>query len=147
MRAAVRSLPRATAWRLRPPCSSDAPVVDKPHSDASPFALAWIAPCDTRIIFFASKIKLPARTPPRNPALKLEVILCVRSVISPVLSNLYLNEVDQMLERARERTRLGRLTAVTYARYADDGAPPASMLDTESRRSDRSMWADLGLRC
>lgn len=41
-------------------------------------------------------------------------------VISPVLSNLYLNEVDQMLERARERTRLGRLTAVTYARYADD---------------------------
>src|SRR5271166_6170273 len=25
--------------------------------------------------------------------------------------------------------------------------PPASMLDTESRRSDRSMWADLGLRC
>jgi len=41
-------------------------------------------------------------------------------VISPVLSNLYLNEVDQMLERARERTRLGKLTAVTYARYADD---------------------------
>ena len=29
-------------------------------------------------------------------------------VISPVLSNLYLNEVDQMLERARERTRLGK---------------------------------------
>jgi RNA-directed DNA polymerase len=44
-------------------------------------------------------------------------------VISPVLSNLYLNEVDQMLERARERTRLGKLTAVTYARYADDRAP------------------------
>jgi RNA-directed DNA polymerase len=41
-------------------------------------------------------------------------------VISPVLSNLYLNEVDQMLERARERTRLGKLTAVAYARYADD---------------------------
>jgi RNA-directed DNA polymerase len=41
-------------------------------------------------------------------------------VISHVLSNLYLNEVDQMLGRARERTRLGRLTAVAYARYADD---------------------------
>jgi len=29
-------------------------------------------------------------------------------VISAVLSNLYLNEVDQMLERARERTRRGK---------------------------------------
>jgi len=42
------------------------------------------------------------------------------SVISPVLSNLYLNEVDQMLERARERTRRGKYTAVEYARFADD---------------------------
>src|ERR1700733_10894025 len=38
-------------------------------------------------------------------------------VISPVLSNLYLNEVDQMLERARERTRRGKYTAVEYARF------------------------------
>jgi RNA-directed DNA polymerase len=42
------------------------------------------------------------------------------SVISPVLSNLYLNEVDRMLERARERTRRGKYTAVEYARFADD---------------------------
>jgi RNA-directed DNA polymerase len=41
-------------------------------------------------------------------------------VISPVLSNLYLNEVDQMLERARESTRNGTYTSVEYARYADD---------------------------
>ena len=41
-------------------------------------------------------------------------------VISPVISNLYLNEVDQMLERARERTRRGKYTAVEYARFADD---------------------------
>src|ERR1700736_4732201 len=41
-------------------------------------------------------------------------------VISPVLSNLCLNEVDQMLERARERTRRGKYTAVEYARFADD---------------------------
>jgi len=44
-------------------------------------------------------------------------------VISPVISNLYLNEVDQMLERARERTRRGKYTAVEYARFADDSAP------------------------
>ena len=31
-------------------------------------------------------------------------------VISPVLSNLYLNEVDRMLERAQEHTRLGKFT-------------------------------------
>ena len=41
-------------------------------------------------------------------------------VISPLLSNLYLNEVDRMLERAREVTRNGRYTYIDYARFADD---------------------------
>ena len=41
-------------------------------------------------------------------------------VISPLLSNLYLNEVDRMLERAKEVTRRGQYTYVEYARYADD---------------------------
>ena len=41
-------------------------------------------------------------------------------VISPLLSNLYLNEVDQMLERAKRVTRHGSTSAVEYARYADD---------------------------
>src|SRR4249919_2016945 len=41
-------------------------------------------------------------------------------VISPLLSNLYLNEVDRMLERAREVTRNGKYTYVEYARFADD---------------------------
>ena len=41
-------------------------------------------------------------------------------VISPLLSNLYLTEVDKMLERAKEVTRNGRWTAVEYARFADD---------------------------
>ena len=41
-------------------------------------------------------------------------------VISPLLSNIYLNEVDKMLERAREHTRYGRWTAIEYARFADD---------------------------
>jgi RNA-directed DNA polymerase len=41
-------------------------------------------------------------------------------VISPLLSNLYLNEVDKMLERAREVTRKGKYTHVEYARFADD---------------------------
>jgi RNA-directed DNA polymerase len=41
-------------------------------------------------------------------------------VISPLLSNLYLNEVDKMLERAKEVTRSGQYTYIEYARYADD---------------------------
>jgi RNA-directed DNA polymerase len=41
-------------------------------------------------------------------------------VISPVLSNLYLNEVDRMLERAKQSTRCGKYTFIEYARFADD---------------------------
>jgi RNA-directed DNA polymerase len=41
-------------------------------------------------------------------------------VISPLLSNLYLNEVDKMLEKAKETSRNGKYTYLEYARYADD---------------------------
>jgi RNA-directed DNA polymerase len=41
-------------------------------------------------------------------------------VISPLLANLYLNEVDMMLEKAKEVTREGRYTHIEYARFADD---------------------------
>ena len=41
-------------------------------------------------------------------------------VISPLLSNLYLTEVDGMLERAKETTRFGKYTYIEYARFADD---------------------------
>jgi RNA-directed DNA polymerase len=41
-------------------------------------------------------------------------------VISPLLANLYLNEVDCMLEKAKETTRQGKYTQVEYARFADD---------------------------
>jgi RNA-directed DNA polymerase len=41
-------------------------------------------------------------------------------VISPMLSNLYLSEVDRMLEKAITTTRRGRYPNVQYARFADD---------------------------
>jgi RNA-directed DNA polymerase len=41
-------------------------------------------------------------------------------VISPLLSNLYLTEVDRMLEKAIATTRRGQYTNVQYARFADD---------------------------
>ncbi len=41
-------------------------------------------------------------------------------VISPLLSNLYLNEVDCLLEKAKEVTREGKYTHLEYARFADN---------------------------
>src|SRR6516162_6630535 len=63
--------------------------------------------------------------PKFQPPFKFEVIFCVRGVISPLLSNLYLTEVDRMLERAIATTRRGQYTHVQYARFADDRAPRA----------------------
>ena len=53
-------------------------------------------------------------------------------VISSLLSNLYLNEVDRMLEKAVDTTRRGKSTNVQYARFADD---LVILVDAE-RRSD-----------
>src|SRR5207245_5880331 len=41
-------------------------------------------------------------------------------VLSPLLANIYLTELDAMLERATTVTREGAYTRVDYARYADD---------------------------
>jgi len=41
-------------------------------------------------------------------------------VLSPLLANVYLTEVDAMLERAKMVTQEGAYTRVDYVRYADD---------------------------
>jgi len=41
-------------------------------------------------------------------------------VISPLLANIYLNEVDKMLEKAKEVTMQGKYINIEYARFADD---------------------------
>src|SRR5207253_3428555 len=53
-------------------------------------------------------------------------------VISPLLANVYLTEVDAMLERAKEVTRNGAHTYVEYVRYADD----VVILVNNDRRQD-----------
>jgi len=40
--------------------------------------------------------------------------------ISPLLANIYLTEVDEMLEQLKETTRQGSYTYLEYARFADD---------------------------
>jgi RNA-directed DNA polymerase len=41
-------------------------------------------------------------------------------VVSPLLANIYLNEVDKMLEKAKRVTMKGNYTNIEYARFADD---------------------------
>ncbi len=60
-------------------------------------------------------------------------------VISPLLSNIYLTEVDAMLERAKAVTANGPHTYVEYARYADD----LVILVNNDRRQDWLMEAVL----
>lgn len=44
-------------------------------------------------------------------------------VISPLLSNIYLNAIDHMFERAKEETKRNGYENIDYCRYADDSAP------------------------
>src|SRR6059036_1928944 len=53
-------------------------------------------------------------------------------VLSPLLANIYLTEVDAMLERAKAVTRNGTHTYVEYVRYADD----VVILVNNDRRQD-----------
>ena len=46
--------------------------------------------------------------------------LCQGGVLSPLFSNLYLNGVDSMLERAKEVTKTNGHYNLEYARWADD---------------------------
>ena len=41
-------------------------------------------------------------------------------VISPLIANIYLNELDRGLERLKEATKTGGYTHIEYARFADD---------------------------
>src|SRR6478609_9785647 len=103
-----------------PPCRSRPRATAAPLSVVRPFALASNESSDTGVLPFASQINHTSLPPAHNRPLEAEVIFCVQGVISPLLSNIYLTEVDRMLERAREATRYGKYTSVEYARFADD---------------------------
>jgi RNA-directed DNA polymerase len=70
-------------------------------------------------------------------------------VISPLFSNLYLNEVDRMLERAKVVTQHNGWTAVEYARFADDlvilvsSHPRQQWLRPAVEKRLREEWAKL----
>jgi RNA-directed DNA polymerase len=62
------------------------------------------------ILPFEAQIKHTTRTIERNHAIKAEVTFCVRGVLSPLLSNLVLDDLDKELARRGHR----------FCRYADD---------------------------
>ena len=62
------------------------------------------------ILPFTTKVKQRLRPAQRNTSLELEVIFCVYGVLSPLLANILLDQLDRELHRRGHR----------FARYADD---------------------------
>jgi hypothetical protein len=98
-----------TAARLRE-AQLDAGADHEPHSAAEPFPLWSNVSSAINVLLLKTKIKqrVPG-SPSRNCPFKLEITFCVRGVLSPLLSNLVLDELDRELERRQHR----------FVRYAD----------------------------
>ena len=80
------------------------------YSSAEPFLSGRTGPYDSTILLFTSHVKQRFGSPQLDPTLKLKVTFCVHGVLSPVLANVVLDELDWELERRGHR----------FARYADD---------------------------
>ena len=107
------------AVRPRRPRSAG-PRGDTRHLTGAPCPPSSLASRDINIVLLTAQIKHRPQTPALDYPFELKVTFCVRGVISPLLSNIYLNEVDTMLERAQAVTREEEWTRVEYARFADD---------------------------
>ncbi|HJS21686.1 MAG TPA: reverse transcriptase domain-containing protein, partial [Steroidobacteraceae bacterium] len=94
--------------RRQPP--SAAGVVGRLRSEAALGLPWWLDSCDISILPFTTQIKYALQTPPLRQALKLKVTFCVRGVLSPLLANVLLDEVDKELEKRGH----------AFVRYADD---------------------------
>src|SRR6266850_1401830 len=94
---------RATKRQPLPPCWSPARATLAPPSPARLSAPGSIAPCDIIVLPFATQIKHKSRTPIHDGPLKAEVTFCVQGVLSPLLSNLVLDELDGELDPLHRR--------------------------------------------
>ena len=111
MLGALTSRTRVTADVLLREGRFDAATGHERHSAGEPSASLSNGSSDITVLLFTTKIKqcVPF-SPPRNCSFKLEIAFCVRGAISPLLSNLVLDELDRELEERGHR----------FARYADD---------------------------
>src|SRR5262249_31819782 len=97
----------ALLWEAR----FDAAKARERHSAGEPFPSWSSESFDIIVLLFTTPIKqcVPF-SPSHNCSFKLEIASCVRGVLSPLLSNIVLDEFDRELERRKLR----------FARYADD---------------------------
>jgi len=65
---------------------------------------------DANILLLASQVNDRQRSTQRDPPLELKLISCVYGVLSPLLSNILLTDLDRELERR----------GLAFVRYADD---------------------------
>src|SRR3954471_12711899 len=86
------------------------------RSDGEPSACRSIAAWDMTVLPFATQIKNRSATIKRDYALEVEVTLCVRGVISPLLANLYFRRFLLAWNSHGHRDRLG----AHVVNYADD---------------------------
>src|SRR3954465_12538681 len=86
------------------------------RSDGEPSACRSIATWDMTVLPFATQIKNRSATIKRDCALEVEVTLCVRGVISPLLANLYFRRFLLAWNSHGHRDQLG----AHVVNYADD---------------------------
>src|SRR5438874_11597519 len=101
---------RATKPQPLPPCWSPARATPAPPSPARLSATGSIAPYDIIVLLLATQIKHKSGAPIHDGPLKAEVTFCVQGVLSPLLSNLVLDDLDKELAQRGHR----------FCRYADD---------------------------
>src|SRR3954464_4829314 len=86
------------------------------RSDGEPSACRSIATWDMTVLPFATQIQNRSATIKRDYALEVEVTLCVRGVISPLLANPYFRRFLLAWNSHGHRDRLG----AHVVNYADD---------------------------
>ena len=81
------------------------------HSVAAPCPLWWTVASAINVLPLKTQVKhWDTSSPTVHYPLKFEITFCVRGVLSPLLSNLVLDELDRELERRKH----------CFVRYADD---------------------------
>jgi hypothetical protein len=82
------------------------------------------------VLPFATQIKNGCATIKRDGALEVEVTLCVRGVISPLLANVALDGMERLFGAEDKRGRYvppsfrrGSNRGISLVRYADDRVP------------------------
>src|SRR5215472_2423240 len=129
MLGALTSRTRVTTDALLREARFDAAKVRERHSAGEPSASWSNGSLDITVLPFTTTVKqcVPS-SPPHNRSFKLEIAFCVRGVLSPLLSNIVLDEFDRELERRELR----------FARYADD-----SNIYVRSRRAGERVMKSL----